>query len=80
MKVEYPTNKEYFMSRLQDIHFGEWKPEYNSDYMMDGIKWKLKLHFDNDQKKLKFYGSNSYPYNFDDLKDLINELTGEPLL
>lgn len=31
----------------------------------------MKIYFDNDKETLQYYGCNSYPYNFEALRELL---------
>lgn len=62
-------DKESFVSELQKLHIGEWKRNYYM-YALDGEQWKIEFVF-HDGTKRTFKGSNAYPYNFDNLMDLI---------
>ena len=39
--------------------------------VMDGTQWELEIHFDGNRKPVRIYGSNAYPYNFQDLTDFL---------
>ncbi len=59
---------------LQELHMEEWMPEYWPDRfgvsVCDGTQWSLKIEFSNGHPAWEAYGSNSYPYNFDDFQKL----------
>ena len=59
---------------LQDIHLEEWLPEYWPDRfgveIVDGTQWHLKVEFSNGYSAWESFGSNSYPYTFDDFQEL----------
>ena len=44
----------------------EWKKKYVSRDMLvlDGDYWKVEIKYDNDSKKYRYEGSNSFPYSF----------------
>ena len=71
--------KSSFISKLKELHIGEWRNEYSTERfgysLMDGTQWSLTIEYTNNEKPIKFYGSNSYPYNFEELLELfgINE-------
>ena len=62
-------DKEYFLNSLEALHLGEWRRRYDSD-VCDGTQWNLDIYYSNGHKPVKFYGNNSYPYNFDQLLEL----------
>ena len=67
--------KASFFEELEHLHIGEWRKNYNlrrfGYTVLDGIQWELEIHYLNDNKPVKIYGDNAYPYNFDRLKDLL---------
>jgi len=71
---EQTFTKATFISKLADIHIGEWRRSYSTKrfgYMVcDGTQWELKFEFSNGHKPVRFNGDNAYPYNFDKLKML----------
>lgn len=78
--VAYPENKGRYLERLQDIYFGEWKSMYEDIEGLDGTQWELNLYFSNGHEKVSFFGSNAYPYNFDEFCSLIDENIDELVL
>ena len=68
------TTREEFLYRLGELHIGEWRSHYSCErYGMevcDGIQWVLKFEY-KDGKKKTFSGNNAYPYNFDELLELL---------
>ena len=68
-------DKASFLEELEHLHIGEWRKNYNlrrfGYTVLDGIQWELEIHYSNDNKPVKIYGDNAYPYNFDRLKDLL---------
>lgn len=79
----YFNDKHYFLEELKLLDIGEWDNEYSSDkygiFICDGMEWELEFNFSNGYKTKKYSGINAYPYNFDDLLQLLNEecLEGE---
>jgi len=61
-----------FIEAVADLHIGEWRRSYSTKrfgYMVcDGTQWELEFEYNNGHKPVKFYGDNSYPYNFDRFK------------
>ena len=62
-------DRESFISELQNLYIGEWKSRY---YIcaLDGEQWEITFKYKNDTKRT-FKGSNAYPYNFDNLMNLL---------
>lgn len=80
----YPSNSQYddcslskddFFYELKELYIGEWYNQYDLSRFgyeaMDGISWKLEFTFSNDHKPVKIYGDNAYPYNFNELQELL---------
>lgn len=66
-----------FMRWLKEIRIGEWKKYYNAnrfeEVILDGTEWELVIFYSNGIKPFKAKGYESYPYNFDKLKELLCE-------
>ena len=67
-----------FWKRLDELDIWNWSKEYNDPDTLDGTQWSLKINKQGG-KKLKIYGSNAYPNNFDDLLRLLNGYIEEKL-
>lgn len=69
------TTKEEFLYQLGELHIGEWRSHYSCKrYGMevcDGIQWVLKFEYKNGKKKT-FGGDNAFPYNFDELMEVLS--------
>ncbi len=78
-----PFTKDTFISRLKDLHIGEWRRRYSTKRfgftVCDGTQWELEFEYNNGCQKVKFNGDNSYPYNFDKFQMLfgIDNTSGE---
>lgn len=70
---EEPYSKQEFLELFADLHIGEWRKHYSTERfgisVLDGTQWSLDIYYNNG-KKASYDGSNSYPYNFCDLKEL----------
>lgn len=70
-----PMEKDEFMDELSRLYIGEWRRSYQTErfgyVVLDGTQWELEIQFSNGAKPFKSYGSNSYPYNFDDFQELL---------
>ncbi|RLA23074.1 MAG: hypothetical protein DRQ62_06930 [Gammaproteobacteria bacterium] len=64
-----------FKKKLDDIGIWKWKRNYNHPHILDGTQWELEIVY-NDQR-VKSYGSNSYPDEFNELKDALSLLFGK---
>lgn len=66
--------KDYFLDLFKDLHIGEWRNRYTLDRfgyaVLDGTQWYLIIKYKDGKRSRRFYGDNSYPYNFDRLCDL----------
>lgn len=71
---DYPMSKDDFLDGLRELYIGEWRPSYRTErfgyVVLDGTQWSLQFEYNNGIKPISYYGSNSYPYNFDKLKAL----------
>lgn len=63
--------KEAFLDGIRNLHIGEWKRKYVDLSICDGEQWSLEIYFSNDHKPVRIYGNNAYPYNFEELKQLL---------
>ena len=70
--------REEFLFEFSEIHIGEWRRKYDLHRfgyeVMDGTQWSLEIYYSNESKPVRIYGDNAYPYNFNRLKDLIDDL------
>jgi hypothetical protein len=66
--------KDDFLDGIADLHIGEWDRNYSPRRfgyeVLDGTQWHLYIYFSNGSRTVKIEGSNAYPYNFDELKEL----------
>ena len=58
-----------FISEMQNLYIGEWKSCYYIN-ALDGEQWEITFIY-KDGTKRTFKGSNAYPYNFDNLMNLL---------
>lgn len=72
--TDYPMSKAEFLNGLRELYIGEWHHSYNTERfgytVLDGTQWSLDIEYSNGVKSAHYYGSNSYPYNFNKLKEL----------
>lgn len=72
--TDYPMSKDDFLDGLRELYIGEWRPSYRTErfgyVVLDGTQWSLQFEYNNGIKPISYYGSTSYPYNFDKLKAL----------
>lgn len=70
-----PVDKDEFLDELSRLHIGEWRGSYNPErfgyVVLDGTQWEIEIHYNNGTKPFKSYGSNSFPYNFDEFQELL---------
>lgn len=75
-KIEDYIDREELLLCLRELYLGEWKRRYDAyDYgccIMDGEQWTLTVYVGKDSKPIVFEGCNAYPYNWDDVLDLVN--------
>lgn len=74
-KLHNDVNKGDFIDALKRLYIGEWRKSYNTRrfnyFVLDGTQWYLTIEYSNGTKPFKLYGSNSYPYNFQNWRELI---------
>lgn len=71
LPIYEPYTKEEFLQGIAELHIGEWKKEYVNPLVLDGTQWSIEIEYEGDHKPIHIYGSNAYPYNFDDLKEFL---------
>lgn len=73
-KLMNKISKTQLLDTLISLDLGYWAKEYVSKFALvcDGITWELKFNFikGKKSKKLKFYGDNCFPHNFDEFEQL----------
>lgn len=66
--------KESFLQEFGKLHIGEWRKSYQTERfgitILDGEQWSLKIKY-KDGKRTTFDGSNAYPYNFQELLEVL---------
>ena len=70
IECDNPLTKSEFLDGLYKLHIGEWRRRYNNNDILDGTQWELEIYFSDNRKPVKIYGSNEYPYNFNELMDM----------
>lgn len=67
--------KEDLLDGIRRLHIGEWlrfySPQRWNMMVLDGTQWSLEIQFSNGYKTVKIEGDNDYPYNFDELQELL---------
>ncbi|MBR2870919.1 MAG: hypothetical protein IKB98_06065 [Clostridia bacterium] len=71
---ELDYTKQEFLSQLERLHIGEWRKSYYPNRfgvsVLDGEEWVLNIEY-SDGKKAKYGGQNAYPYNYEELLELL---------
>lgn len=67
LSVYEPFTREEFIRGIADLHIGEWKRQYDNSCVLDGTQWNIRIEYEDDREPVQIYGSNAYPYNFEDL-------------
>ena len=62
--------REEFLDELSYVHMGEWKSMYDDPETYDGEQWSVDIAYKNGDKR-NFGGCNRFPYNFEDLLDVM---------
>lgn len=68
-------DKKILVEALREFHLGEWKCKYVDPYVLDGTQWELCIEYTNGRKALKYYGSNAFPFNFDEFVEFMGEIS-----
>lgn len=66
-----PFTREEFIEDIAALHIGEWKKSYVNPLILDGTQWSIDIEYVDDRKPVHIDGSNAFPYNFDDLLELL---------
>lgn len=74
--IQSIIDRDEFLDELRAIDLGEWKSRYNNheenSNSFNGTDWYLIIHYNNGTKSKKIRGFNAYPYNFDELLELLD--------
>ncbi len=62
--------KDALLSELGELHIGEWEEAYIAP-VCDGQEWHLEISYSDKRDPAIIYGNEAYPYNFDELKTLL---------
>jgi len=54
---------------FRKMYVHEWEKQYKNPNVMDGKQWKLEISL-TDNRTLEYFGSNSYPAYWDELKQI----------
>ncbi len=67
----YPKTNNEYQNLLLTIRpmVSQWKDRYDNNDIMDGTQWNIDLI----EMNKKFYGSNEYPSNYEEVFKVINE-------
>ena len=65
------STREEFVSGIVALYIGEWKERYENLYVLDGTQWSISIEYEDGTEPFEIYGSNAYPYNFEDLIDFL---------
>ena len=70
-EAELDLTKEELFDGLCRLHLSQWRKRYDDPCVMDGTQWALTIAFSNGFRTIHITGSNAYPYNFQDLLELL---------
>jgi hypothetical protein len=76
--IYFTDTPKKFLSKLKKINVGEWRNSYCDHTILDGEQWSLEIIFSDGHKKVSKDGSNAFPYNFEELKIIIDSLFEKP--
>lgn len=70
---KYHISKAEFFSTIKGLHITDWKHHYKDRELlvMDGEEWTLEFFCHGPEKTRRYSGSSLYPYNFDELANLL---------
>jgi hypothetical protein len=71
LPVYEPFTREEFVRGIEALHIGEWKEKYENLCVLDGTQWSISIEYEDGTEPFEIYGSNAYPYNFEDLIDFL---------
>ena len=71
LPVYEPFTREEFVRGIAALHIGEWKERYENLYVLDGTQWSISIEYENGKESFEIYGSNAYPYNFEELIEFL---------
>ena len=71
LPVYEPFSREEFVRGIAALHIGEWKERYENLYVLDGTQWSICVEYEDGMLPFEIYGSNAYPYNFEELIDFL---------
>ena len=66
----FNLKKEELFETLCQMHISQWRRRYDNCNVLDGTQWVLTIAFSNGSRTVHIYGSNAYPYNFQELLEL----------
>ena len=71
LPIYEPFTREVFIRGFAALHIGEWKQRYDNPYVLDGTQWSICIEYDDGKEPFEIYGSNAYPYNFEELIEFL---------
>ena len=69
-----PETKQELLDTFREFHIGEWKHNYVDPNVLDGTQWELVIEYSNGKKPAKYYGSNAYPFSFDEFSEFMGDI------
>lgn len=71
LPILQPFTRDEFLQGIADLHIGEWEEKYINPEINDGTQWNIRIEYTDGREPVQIYGSNAFPYNFDDLTDFL---------
>ena len=69
-----PESKQELLDAFREFHIGEWKHKYVDWNVFDGTQWELTIEYSNGRKPAKYYGSNAFPFSFDEFSEFMGDI------
>lgn len=69
-----PETKQELLDAFREFHIGEWKHKYVDPDVLDGTQWELRIEYSNGRRPAEYYGSNAFPFNFDEFAEFMGDV------
>lgn len=66
--------RQELLDAFREFHIGEWEHKYVDPDVLDGTQWELRIEYSNGRKPAEYYGSNAFPFNFDEFSEFMGDV------